>query len=223
MENDKKRNLLLLALLGGGVIYLLYKRKPKVIAVGEVQEESSSGGGGGGGGGFIPIMPIPVPTPTPTPTPAPTPAPKPDPLPTFPTCKTNEMYNPATRKCEPIVIVKDTGTTSKPPSGGAGTSAGSGLPVLNPYDPCKSNGYGGTYDPVTNTCKLSPYCGGGTVKLDSNGKAIGCSVSIPSGTGSGGVVIGGNVSGNMPAGPIGGSVSIPFSGNMPLTLDNLLM
>lgn len=222
MENDKKRNLLLLALLGGGVIYLIYKRKPKVIAVGEVQaEESSSGGGVGGGGfggGFIPVMPIPVPTPTPAPAPAPAPAPSP--TATFPTCKSGELYNPSTRKCEPIVIQQDTGTSSKPPSGGAGTSAGSGFPILNPFDPCKANGYGGTYDPVTNTCKLSPYCGGGTLKLDSSFKAAGCAITTSSG-GSGGVVIGGNVSGNMPAGPIGGVVG--FSGNMPLTIDNLLM
>jgi hypothetical protein len=221
MENDKKRNLLLLALLGGGVIYLLYKRKPKVIAVGEVQAEESGGGGGGvgGGGGFMPIMPI-VPIVVPKTETKPEPKPEPKPTEVFPTCKSGELYNPSTRKCEPIVIQKDTGTSSKPPSGGAGTSAGSGFPILNPFDPCKANGYGGTYDPVTNTCKLSPYCGGGTLKLDSNFKAVGCAVSTSS-SGSGGVVIGGNVSGNMPAGPIGGVVG--FSGNMPLTIDNLLM
>ena len=216
MENDKKRNLLLLALLGGGVIYLLYKRKPKVIAVGEVQaEESSSGGGGGGGGfggGFIPVMPIPVPTPTPAPAPAPAPENKPA---SFPTCKTGELYNPATRKCEPIVeekplpqeALKDAYEKAK-------------QNPIEAYDPCKANGYGGTYDAKTNSCLKTPFCGGGTLKLDSNFKAAGCAISLPS-SGSGGVVIGGNVSGNMPAGPIGGVVG--FSGNMPLTIDNLLM
>jgi hypothetical protein len=181
-------------IVGGVILYLLFK-KPKYVVF---EKESGSSGGGG----IMPIiMPLsttttqtaPQPTPT-TPPPASTSKPA-----TFPTCPSGQLWNPKTNKCENIVLEKEVGgggTSSKPPDG---------TPPLELYDPCKTNGYGGTYDPASNTCLKSPYCGGGTVKLDNSGKAVGCGVSTPTG---GGVVIGG---------------TIPFSGKVPLTLENILM
>jgi len=189
MEKNKKdqRNSLLGLLLVAGVVFYIWKtRKPKAYAV----ESGESGGGGGGGGGAFPVF-----IPTPAPAPAPAPAPQTN---TWPTCKTGERYNPATRKCEPIIDVPMSEQTAKDAMKQAQTGGG-----LSAYDPCKSNGYGGTYDPATNSCKLSPYCGGGTLKLDSNGKAAGCEIKLPT-TGGGGVV------------------AVGFSGKMPLTIDNIL-
>lgn len=180
------------AIVGGVILYLLFK-KPKFFVV---EKETQPSGGGGG------IMPIIMPlstAPAPTPTPTPAPAPKP---PVTPTCASGERWNPATNKCEVIPLDKEVG------SGSGGTSTKPPIdstPPLELYDPCKNNNYGGTYDPASNTCVKSPYCGGGTLKLDSQGKAIGCATDVPTG---GGVVIGGNVG---------------FSGKLPLTLDNLLM
>lgn len=182
-------------IVGGVILYLLFK-KPKYV----VFEKDK---GSSGGGGIMPIiMPLstttttqtaPQPTPT-TPPPASTSKPA-----TFPTCPSGQLWNPKTNKCENIVLEKEVGgggTSSKPPDG---------TPPLELYDPCKTNGYGGTYDPASNSCLKSPYCGGGTLKLDNNGKMANCSVSTPTG---GGVVIGG---------------SVGFSGKVPLTLDNILM
>jgi hypothetical protein len=189
MEKNKKdqRNSLLGLLLVAGVVFYIWKtRKPKAYAV----ESGESGGGSGGGGGAFPVF-----IPTPAPAPAPAPAPQTN---TWPTCKTGERYNPATRKCEPIIDVPMSEQTAKDAMKQAQTGGG-----LSAYDPCKSNGYGGTYDPATNSCKLSPYCGGGTLKLDSNGKAAGCEIKLPT-TGGGGVV------------------AVGFSGKMPLTIENIL-
>ena len=144
-------------------------------------------------------MPFPKQTTT-NPTPAPEPAPSPKP-PVTPTCASGERWNPATNKCEVIPLDKEVGSGS----GGTSSKPPDGTPPLELYDPCKTNGYGGTYDPASNSCLKSPYCGGGTLQLDSKGNQIGCKVDIPTG---GGVVIGGNVG---------------FSGKLPLTLDNLLM
>lgn len=180
------------AIVGGVILYLLFK-KPKFYVVEKEKQV--------GGGGFMPIM-FPVSTPAPVKTetkPIDKPVEKPVEKPvTFPTCPSGQRWNPATNKCEVIILdqPKSDGTTSKPPVG---------TPPLEAYDPCKTNGYGGTYDPVSNTCKNTPYCGGGTLQLDSKGNQMGCKVSIPTG---GDVVIGGNVG---------------FSGKLPLTLDNLLM
>lgn len=174
-------------IVGGVILYLLFK-KPKFYIL-----DKDKGSSGGGGGGIMPIiMPIQsAATPTPTPTPVVTTPPKPaeSPKATFPTCATGQLWNPATNKCEVIKIEAPVGggSTAKPPAGSP-----------TPIDPCAA--YGGTYDAATNSCLKSAYCGGGTLKLDSNGKATNCSVSNPT---SGGVV--------------------GFSGKLPLTLDNLLM
>lgn len=187
------------AIVGGVILYLLFK-KPKFFVV---EKETQPSGGGGG------IMPIIMPlstAPTTTTTTATTPpntsgtsASKPL---TTPTCPSGQRWNLATQKCEVIPTDKEVG------SGSGGTSTKPPIdstPPLEVYDPCKTNNYGGTYAPASNTCVKSPYCGGGTLKLDSQGKAIGCATDVPTG---GGVVIGGNVG---------------FSGKLPLTLDNLLM
>jgi hypothetical protein len=203
----KKNEKIAIGIVGGVILYLLFK-KPKFYVV----DKGGSNGGGGGGGAFPVIMP--------TITPAPAPAPvqpnckvgekyneatkKCEPTNSFPTCKTGEMYNPATRKCEPIIDVPMSDKSVKDALKDAQT--GGGL-VVTPYDPCKDNGYGGTYDANTNSCLKSPFCGGNDLLLDSNGKMKGCKADIPSGSGTGGVV--------------GGVVG--FSGKLPLTLDNLLM
>lgn len=206
MKIDNK-SLLVLALLGGGAYYFWKKRKPVLVEA----EEPSSGGGGGGGGGIFPIIVPPAPAPAPTPAPTPVWKDKGNGGSTV-SCGSGYIYDFVKKACVPAVIDKpvSSGTTAKPPSG---------TPM--PYDPCAA--YGGVYDAATNSCLRSPYCGGGTLKLDSNGKAAGCSIQTSTGTGT--VVIGGGGithGSNSPAGPIGGPVLIPFSGKMPLTLDNLL-
>ena len=177
-------------IVAGVILYLLFK-KPKFYVV---DKQSSSSGGGGGG--IMPIiMPLSTSTP-PTPTTTSTP-PKPTDTakPSFPTCPSGELWNPKLNKCEVIKLDKPSDVVLKPPTD-----------VVNPYDPCQKNGYGGTYDPASNSCLKSPLCGGGTLKLDSNWKMLNCGIETP--TGGGGVVVGGVVS---------------FSGKVPLTLGNLLM
>jgi hypothetical protein len=217
-QNDKRNSLLGLLLVAGVVFYIWKTRKPKAYAI-ESGESTESGGGGGGGGvimgGGMPLIVTPPAPPVPPANTTPPPSPA-VPKPVFKdkgnggttvTCGSGYIYNPATRKCEPIKDVPISEKTAKDAMKDALKSGGlSPAPVgggLSAYDPCKSNGYGGTYDPATNSCKLSPYCGGGTLKLDSNGKAAGCEIKLPT-TGSGGVV------------------AVGFSGKMPLTLDNIL-
>jgi hypothetical protein len=197
----KKNEKIAIGIVGGVILYLLFK-KPKFV----ILEKEKQSGGGGIVGGFMPILTTATSTPVATTTTTTTPKTEPKPTEIFPTCKTGERYNPVTKKCEPIPLDKPSDSSVKDVvTGGGGSVSGGGGVVVTPYDPCKDNGYGGTYDPATNTCKLSPYCGGGTLKLDSNGKAVGCEAKVPTG---GEVLIGGVVG---------------FSGNLPLTLDNLLM
>lgn len=187
------------AIVGGVILYLLFK-KPKFFVV--EKEKSSSGGGGGVMPIIMPLSTVPATTTTTTTTTPPntsgTSASKPL---TTPTCPSGQRWNLATQKCEIIPTDKEAGSGS----GGASSKPPDGTPPLELYDPCKTNNYGGTYDPASNTCVKSPYCGGGTLKLDNQGKAVGCATDVPTG---GGVVIGGNVG---------------FTGKLPLTLDNLLM
>lgn len=179
-------------IVGGVILYLLFK-KPKYVIF--KKEGDTSGGGGGVMPIIMPIQSTPAPTTTSTPPPTTTTPPKPteSPRATFPSCPSGQLWNPAMNKCEVIKL-------DAPVGGGATAKPPVNTPPPVAYDPCKTNGYGGTYDPTSNSCLVSPYCGGGTLKLDSNGKATNCSVSNPT---SGGVVA--------------------FSGKVPLTLDNLLM
>jgi hypothetical protein len=207
-KKDQRNSLLGLLLVAGVVFYIYKTRKPKAYAI----ENTEGGGGGGGGGGFFGGgMPLIITTPAAAPAPV---QPncnvnekynettkKCEPIVTRPTCKTGERYNPATRKCEPIPLDKPAEQTAKDAMNKAQTGGG-----LSAYDPCKDNGYGGTYDAKTNSCLKSPFCGGNDLLLDNNGKMKGCKADIPSGSGTGGVV--------------GGVVG--FSGKEPLTLDNLL-
>lgn len=236
MNKKDQRNSVLGLLLVAGVVFYIYKtRKPKAYAV----EDTEGGGGVGGGGGFwgggMPLIVTPV-------APAPAPAPENKPA-SFPTCKTGELYNPATRKCEPIVeekplpqeALKDAYEKAK-------------QNPIEAYDPCKANGYGGTYDAKTNSCLKTPFCGGGDLLLDSNGKMKGCKADIPTGGVTGGVVGGTVIGGNVPSSPsqqlvkpISGTTcptgyrylpmlrmcmkiddGVQFSGKEPLTLDNIL-
>jgi hypothetical protein len=153
------------------------------------------------------------------------------------------LYNPATRKCEPIIDVPMSDKSVKDTLKDIQT--GGGL-VVTPYDPCKDNGYGGTYDAATNSCKKSPACGGSDLLLDSNGKMKGCKADVPTGGGVVGGVVGGTTGGTGSSAPqlvkpISGTTcptgykylplvrmcmkiegSVQFSGKEPLTLDNLL-
>jgi len=208
MDNNKKKGLL--ALLGFGTLAYIIWKKPAVT----IQQSFTEGGGSGGGGIFMmPSAPAPAASTTTTTTGgggttsgggtgSGTTTQTTDP------CGGMGKYNTTTKMCD-----NDTrcgGAAYDPVAkkclvGGAGTGGsgvGGGGSQFEIYDPCKKNGYGGTYDAASNRCLKSTYCGGTDAILDKNGIATGCATGGP--TGGGGMVV------------------VGFSGQVPLTLDNLL-
>jgi hypothetical protein len=188
-------------LIGGGVLlvalYFLSKKKEPLTE--EATEDLPSGGGGYGG--------FPMPTTTPAIKTETKPVSKP-PQPTFPTCPTGQRYNPATRKCEPIVMYQQAPQDALRKAYDSARTAGGGLTSAPTGGGTTSGrtGSSSTAPPVSGSTTTRPVGGGGT------------NPTCPTGYMYNSVM---RKCVKMDDGEVGGGGML-FSGKQPLTIDNLL-